>query len=143
MREIGTEAFVGCTALETAQFPATLEKIGQKVFGGCSSLKAVDLSGTKVREIGTEAFYNCPALETVQFPTTLETIGKEAFSSCSNHLGSVTFADVQNWAVYNDENYKNKYADIPESDLQDAAKAATLLTSIYVGTYEYKYWKKN
>lgn len=113
-------------------------------FDHCSKLKGVDLSNTKLTEItgvssyNCGAFSNCPALETVQFPATLEKIGDYAFSYC-NRLGSVTFADVQNWAVYNDENYKNKSADIPESDLQDAEKAATLLKSTYCD----KYWKKN
>ena len=136
--KIGDRAFSGCTALDTVRFPATLETIGTTAFCKCSTLKKADLSGTKVREIGTEAFDGCTALDTVRFPATLETLGENAFYGCSK-LGSVTFADVYKWAVYNDENYTDKKADIPDTDLQDAATAATLLTN----TYRDKYWKKN
>jgi len=74
----------------------------------------------------------------VSFPASLTSIGDGAFSRCKN-LTSATFADATGWAVYNDNQYKDKATDIQKSDLENAATAAKYLRD----NYSNKYWKKN
>ena len=62
--ELGVNAFLGCTALETVTLPQTLERLPSGVFLGCRRLKDIDLGG--VRTVGSNAFRGCGALETVR-----------------------------------------------------------------------------
>ena len=75
-------AFYGCTALETLEFPNTLNALGNYAFNDCRALKKADLSQTTVTNINYCAFGSCAALETVKFPDTLATISDRAFENC-------------------------------------------------------------
>ena len=75
-------AFYGCTALETLEFPNTLNALGNYAFNDCRALKKVDLSRTTVTNINYCAFGSCAALETVEFPDTLAAISDRAFENC-------------------------------------------------------------
>ncbi|MDR2184564.1 MAG: leucine-rich repeat domain-containing protein [Treponema sp.] len=76
---IGGSAFRGCTALQTADFPA-VKSIGIHAFNGCTALQTVSLP--KAETIGYLAFYGCTALQTVSLPRA-ETIGIHAFNGCT------------------------------------------------------------
>ena len=82
VKTIGDHAFRDLTALEKADMPNELEKLGAYAFSGCTSLKEVKI-GDNVKEIGYSAFYNCSALAKVTFPKSLEYIGQSAFSGCT------------------------------------------------------------
>ena len=74
----------------------------------------------------------------MSFHASLTSIGNYAFIGCGN-LTSAPFADAAGWAVYNDDKYKNKVADIQQSNLENAATAAKYLRD----NYRNEYWKKN
>ena len=119
----------GCTSLTS---------IGDYAFKECKGLTTVSLSGcTSLTSIGDYAFERCYGLTSVSFPASLTSIGFNAFQWCDK-LTSATFADATGWAVYNDNKYKNKAADIQQSDLQNAATAAN-----YLRNYHNEWWKKN
>ena len=53
---IGSNAFYGCTALESVNFSETLTNIGNSAFNGCTSLEIEDLSLPNLETIGAGAF---------------------------------------------------------------------------------------
>lgn len=75
--EIYQEAFENCTYLSKVDL-GIIERIGERAFRGCSSLKSITIPKTAVR-IGTEAFFRCSNLETVYFEGSPEYIGANVF----------------------------------------------------------------
>ncbi|MEL3903347.1 MAG: leucine-rich repeat domain-containing protein, partial [Treponema phagedenis] len=141
LTSIGINAFVDCSGLTSIDLSACtkLTSIEWGAFYDCSGLTSIDLSAcTKLTSIGNGAFYDCSGLTSITLPDGLTSIGHYAFAGCSK-LTSVTFTNRNGWAVYDDQNYKNKHADISSSGLDNTAKAADLLTT----TYKDKYWKRN
>lgn len=91
-----TNAFGGCTSLESIVIPARVTALMKSTFSGCTSLKSVTFeAGSRLEIIGSYAFQNCKALESITIPagvnnrsfvsgTAQETgIGDYAFSNCS------------------------------------------------------------
>ena len=139
---IGDSAFCACAGLTSVSFPASLTSIGSSAFSGCKGLTSVSFPAS-LTSIGNYAFSDCTGLTSVSFPVSLTSIGWYAFKGCSS-LTSATFADAVGWAVYDDDEYKNKAIDIKQSDLENAATAAKYLREIiYRGGYCGEYWKKN
>lgn len=92
------EVFSDCTALKTAEIPATCARISPRAFSGCSSLESIVLPNG-VRSIADSAFSKCTSLAEVELPNTLSVIGSRAFSGCSA-LASFTVPDtVENVGV--------------------------------------------
>ena len=87
---IGSEAFLGCSQLETAELPDLLESIGYSAFKDTVML---DISSLPVvlKEIGEGAFSGS-GLISVTIPGNLKTLGANAFRSCKN-LENVTISD--------------------------------------------------
>ncbi len=69
----------GWTALEGIVLPETVKNVW---FTGCSALKAIDLSHTRITALDYTAFEECTSLEKVILPTAMKTIGQRAFMSC-------------------------------------------------------------
>ena len=84
--ETGSNSLIiGCIS---TNIPDDVERIGNRAFSGCSSLKSITIPGS-VKEIGSGAFCVCSDLTSVILPESLEKIGNEAFSGCSS-LRSIT-----------------------------------------------------
>ena len=62
--------------IEEIEFPSTLEVIGRMACSFLSSLKAVDLSNTKVRVINEAAFKSCWQLAEIKLPQSLRRIDR-------------------------------------------------------------------
>lgn len=56
IREIGVEAFAGCSKLMAVAFGSDLEKIGSCAFAGCSALATVVFVSENVPEVADDAF---------------------------------------------------------------------------------------
>ena len=69
LREIGNEAFLGCSELEkvvVSDYDNKLDVIGDKAFAKCTSLVSVDMPNTPIlSSIGSEAFNECSALSEI------------------------------------------------------------------------------
>lgn len=63
--------------------PATMTRVGENAFNGCTWLRSITIPPSIV-EIGAYAFAGCTGLETVTLPDSLRTIGEHAFSDCTN-----------------------------------------------------------
>ena len=64
IRCVGTQAFCGCTQLETFDFQHHLIHIGEGSFAYCQALKSVNLPGN-LKSIGISAFSMCTGLQEV------------------------------------------------------------------------------
>lgn len=88
IKSIGSHAFAYCTALKSVQFEAPIESIEEGAFSYCSELGEVELPNS-IRSIGTGAFLGCGKWETVKLGNSVVSIGENAFALCKN-LKSVT-----------------------------------------------------
>lgn len=80
--ELDDEAFLLCGRLKEVEFPASLKKIGKRVFKMNYSLVRVVLP-EGITEIPEESFYDCTALKEVVLPDSVTKIGRLAFASTS------------------------------------------------------------
>lgn len=88
LKEIGREAF-SYSGLTHVTIPNTIKTFGMNSFGGCDSLKSVDVD---CRVVGNGAFIECKALRTIHFGEHVETLVTGAFALCSS-LQSVVLHD--------------------------------------------------
>lgn len=88
VKSIGNHAFAYCTALKSVQFEAPIESIGDGAFLECTELGEVELPASII-SIGTAAFLGCAKWETVKLGNSVVSIGENAFALCKN-LKSVT-----------------------------------------------------
>ncbi len=82
---IGSEAFSGCSSLQSVVIPAGVTRIGSEAFDGCSSLQSVVIP-QGVTQIGSKAFSGCSSLQSVVIPQGVTKIGSSAFWHCSSLL---------------------------------------------------------
>lgn len=90
VEEIGANAFKDIKSVTRIIFPATIKKVREYAFSGCSSLKEVsDLSHCEYICYG--AFYNCISLEKVNLSSCV-TIEFDAFNGCQSlqDIGSIS-----------------------------------------------------
>lgn len=82
--------FSECTALQSVEFPSTLEELNFASFTGCTSLKTIDLSKTEVASIEAVLFRNCSSLTSVSFGPKTSVFCNKVFVGCS----SLTIIDL-------------------------------------------------
>lgn len=81
IKEIGKNAFYGCSSLKTVTIGKNVTSIGEKSFYKCTSLTKVTIPA-KVSKMGKAVFYGCKKLKLIQIKTkklTDKTIGAKAF----------------------------------------------------------------
>lgn len=76
--------FSECTALQSVEFPSTLEELNFASFTGCTSLETIDLSKTKVASIEAALFRNCSSLTSVSFGPETSVFNNTVFVGCSS-----------------------------------------------------------
>lgn len=97
---IGSGAFLGCSALKDVLLPDGLKIIEDSAFAGCKKLKSVTLP-EGVTDIYNEAFSDCTGLKKIYIPESVVNIGDNVFKN------------VKNLTIYSDNPvaiaYANKY----------------------------------
>ncbi|MBO4288663.1 MAG: leucine-rich repeat protein, partial [Lachnospiraceae bacterium] len=80
---IGEYAFKCAAALQTADFPSSLQRISSYAFSGLSSLTGIRFAETEAPlSIGDHAFIYCGNLKDVFLPSATHDLGDHAFASC-------------------------------------------------------------
>lgn len=74
--EVPSDAFAGCTALQSVTLPASCTAIAANAFRGCTALSSISASGAT--SIGHDAFRDCSALTAIDLPAT---VGSYAFAA--------------------------------------------------------------
>ncbi len=80
---IYSDAFLGCTELESISIPSNIKSIGAMAFSGCTSLESVTLNNGLLY-IGDSAFYGCTSLTEIRVPESVKQVDDHAFGSCSS-----------------------------------------------------------
>jgi hypothetical protein len=85
-------AFYGCSGLNgSLTLPEGLKFIGESAFQGCSSLDEVVLN-ENLEVIQKEAFEGCSSLaQEITLPRDFQSLGERAFANCSSLYGTVKF----------------------------------------------------
>ncbi len=81
MKEIGREAFGGCTELESVTIPESVESVGLGAFWYCESIESAVIP-KNVKHIEDYLFSGCKNLESVTIPEGAKRIGAAAFAGC-------------------------------------------------------------
>jgi len=130
---IGISAFDSCTNLGFAldvNFPADLISIAGQAFQYCSSLGAVDLSGTAITITDSQSFMHCAELLSVSFPDSISEIGFSSFAWCAK-LTAVHFDDASSLTELNTSAFTGCTA------LTDCDISAASITEIGESTFQH------
>ena len=104
IKEIPNGAFKGVTDLKKIIIPASVEKIGQHAFQGCTSLVEVEFkSGSNLTTLDFYTFDSCKNLTTINLPESITRINDYVFRNCVSlakitlpaelqYIGSYTFS---------------------------------------------------
>lgn len=82
VKNIGANAFSGCSALTEIALPEGLESIGDSAFAECTSLVCVIVPDS-VKDMGKLVFQHCAALTEVVLSEGLSAMPDQAFLDCS------------------------------------------------------------
>lgn len=82
LKEIGIDAFYGCSGLTEIEIPASVEVIHGKAFGSCENLNKVTLN-EGLKKVGYSSFAGT-AVETFVFPESVEVVEDKVISVCPN-----------------------------------------------------------
>ena len=80
---IYASAFQQCVSLKNIVLPH-VGSLYSYVFGNCTSLESVDMSGCPTTSTGNGTFYYCTSLTEVKLPAGLTKIGSDAFKGCTS-----------------------------------------------------------
>lgn len=125
LQQIGYEAFIGCSEINTDLIlPESLVVLNERSFSDCVSIPNIYINGS-LKYIPTECFSGCASTKTVMLPDSLQSIGSWAFGNCA----------------------ALEYISIPKSVNSIASTAfnndPNLTLGVWYGSYAYSYAKDN
>ncbi|MBQ2828935.1 MAG: leucine-rich repeat domain-containing protein [Clostridia bacterium] len=127
LREIGIDAFGGCTRLSVVEFSEGLEIIGSDAFLGCKLLTVIELPES-IMKIGNFAFEGT-GVKILTIPKNLSVIGYAAFQDCKS-LETLYFNAI-NCTV---DKYMNNSTDLNLDNLKNSAPFyGCNIKNIYLG----------
>ena len=115
IQKIEKNAFYNCTTLGKSAttplvIPASVETIGQSIFEGCSSLKAVSFSGELSslpdNKMPSGVFKDCTSLQSVVLPSSIKNISTNLFSG-DTQLTSLTMPGFDEITQIEDSGFYN------------------------------------
>ena len=113
LKEIGINAFYGCTQLESITIPKSVEILEDKCFSECKNLKSIIFEeNSKLKFIGQECFRNCQLLKSITIPNNIVSLGFACFTKCDNLTVIVQNSEKLKYA--NNFNMNNNSVDYRE-----------------------------
>ena len=138
--ELESGVFQNCTAMTSCALPTLItptHSVPDGLFRGCSSLKAISITGNNIKYVGDNAFAGCTSLVTASLGTDIETVGAGAFEGCASLvsvamgdnvkvIGSAAFKDCTSFVTYS---MGNKVEKIGESAFNGCIKLQAMTWS--------------
>ena len=84
IKKIDQEAFSGCTNLVEVVIPDAVENVGRKAFYNCKRLNSLPLLNGSVTNWGGSIFRFCTGIEELRIPENMKEIPDFMFANCSN-----------------------------------------------------------
>ena len=116
--EIGSDAFRGCSILNSFTFSNSIKKINFRAFDHCTNLTSINLSNS-LTNIGYGAFDGCTSLKNIIIPNSVTDIEEHAFSNTGltsiiipnsvTNIESLAFANCSNLTSVNVSNDNKTY----------------------------------
>lgn len=134
-KEIGTNTFNGCSAIQQINIPEGVTRIGEDAFMGCKSLESIIIPNG-VETIEMSAFESCDNLRKISLPPSLKTIKWFAFRFCSS-LDSISLPGLNSIgynAFYNCTNLKELRVPSTLEKIEDGAFSGCNLEKVYAYT---------
>lgn len=92
-------AFQNCIRLVSINIPSSVSSIGDAAFAYCNTLPSINIpEGTS--SVGAQTFYGCINLTSVGLPSTVTSIGAKAFMSCEKLKTILIYANVNTIGGY-------------------------------------------
>ena len=140
IKELGYDAFHGCSNLKTITIPASVTNISWYAFFDCTALESVYFEeNSQLIEIGPYAFMNCTSLRSITIPEGTTNIGYCAFSDCSA-LEEVTIpasvSTIEQVAFKDCTNLKNVKMSSPKWSLSKKEESAAIFQNTTSDTEE-------
>lgn len=123
--------FSECTALQSVEFPSTLEELNFASFTGCTSLKTIDLSKTEVASIEAVLFRNCSSLTSVSFGPKTSVFCNKVFVGCSS-LTTIDLSLCDDVPIFNytpGDDSESPFYDLEKSKITIYVKDADMKTA--------------
>ena len=89
--KIGDRAFFHCDSLKSITLPNSVTLIDNTAFAGCTSLTNINIPNS-VTSIGMGAFIGCDNLKSIIIPESVISIGNSAFTGCDS-LANISIAN--------------------------------------------------
>lgn len=127
VKEIGEEAFMGCTRLLNVTLPEGITRIGDRAFSKC--LFSYFTIPESVTYIGYGAFGMCDSLKQIVIPQSVTFLDSLAFAYCSNLEVAVVRADIE---VLNEKVFVNSVVNAAGTVYTDTSLKEVYLPSTLI-----------
>ncbi|MBR5817345.1 MAG: leucine-rich repeat domain-containing protein, partial [Clostridia bacterium] len=84
LTKIGDNAFYGCTRIKSVETHSTTTTVGNQAFGGCTNLESFTFANSSTPiTFGERVFYNCTSLSTIHIPASVTEFKYSVFEDCA------------------------------------------------------------
>ena len=112
---IASDAFSGCTSLDSIKIPDGVTSIGWCAFSGCSSLRNIDIPASVV-DIERGAFEGCSSLESIVFGGTMRDWRRIYVDYLSHCIHIESLIMIKNTVEKKKDTFLNKYVHCSDGD---------------------------
>ena len=84
MTDIAPGMYQNCTGIQSIEIPASIKRIGNSAFQGCSGITGTVDIPRSVVEIGSTVFESCTGIESVILPDSISSLNELVFQGCSS-----------------------------------------------------------
>ena len=112
---IASDAFSGCTSLDSIKIPDSVTSIGWRAFYGCSSLRNIVIPASVV-DIERGAFEGCSSLESIVFGGTMRDWRRIYVDYLSHCIHIESLIMIKNTVEKKKDTFLNKYVHCSDGD---------------------------
>ena len=140
---IRSNAFNGCSSLQSITIPSSVTSIRDSAFNGCSSLQNITIPSS-VTSIGNQAFRDCSSLQSITIPSSVTSIGSNAFNGwCGGRFTCSSSAEIKSGSYVSNTQCVYDFSDCNSIPILSSSNGLTRkeqVSAIYVPDALYDEW---